>query len=74
MGRAFKAPKKTDSEQWKKVERLWLAGFRFFPNTGWRDVASYPDRLLEVEEFVRQIRDTPFGCEPKVRFPPNLGH
>lgn len=31
MGRAFKAPKKTDAEQWQKVEALWNGGFRFWP-------------------------------------------
>jgi len=30
MGRSFKAPKKSDIEQWKKVRRLWMAGFRFY--------------------------------------------
>ena len=60
MGRAFKAPKKSDLEQWKKVERLWSAGFRFFPNTGWRDVEPYPEHLRDVEEFVRQNPNHPF--------------
>ncbi|UAB78440.1 hypothetical protein INR77_01475 [Erythrobacter sp. SCSIO 43205] len=60
MGRAFKAPKKSNSEQWKKVERLWRAGFRFFPNTGWRDVEPYPERLREVEGFIRQNPKHPF--------------
>jgi tRNA(Ile2) C34 agmatinyltransferase TiaS len=60
MGRAFKAPKKTDTEQWRKVERLWSAGFRFHPNTGWRDVEPYPDRLRDVEGFIRQNLKHPF--------------
>ncbi|WP_395394574.1 hypothetical protein WBP07_04780 [Novosphingobium sp. BL-8A] len=50
----------TDTEQWRKVERLWSAGFRFHPNTGWRDVAPYPDRLRDVEAFIRQNLKHPF--------------
>ena len=63
MGRAFKAPKKSDKEQWQKVERLWNAGFRFFPNTGWRDVEPYPERLRDVDEFVRQNQNHPFRVQ-----------
>ena len=63
MGRAFEAPKKTDLEQWNKVERLWLAGFRFFPNTRWRNVAPYPDRLRETDEFIRQNPVHPFRVQ-----------
>lgn len=60
MGRAFKAPKKSDVEQWKKVELLWRAGFRFMPNTGWRDVEPYPERLREVAAFIEGNREHPF--------------
>jgi len=60
MGRAFKAPKKTNVEQWWKVERLWKAGFRFNPDTGWRDVEPYPVRLGDVEAFIRQNQKHPF--------------
>lgn len=53
MGRAFKAPKKSDDEQWKKVEALWRAGFRFW--SIWStDVEPLPDRLSDVEDFVRR--------------------
>ncbi|WP_160600740.1 hypothetical protein [Allopontixanthobacter confluentis] len=60
MGRAFKAPKKSDLEQWKKVEALWSAGFRFVPNTRWREVEPYPDRLREVAAFIDNNREHPF--------------
>jgi ssDNA-binding Zn-finger/Zn-ribbon topoisomerase 1 len=60
MGRAFKAPKKSDIEQWKKVEALWRAGFRFLPNTGWRQVEPYPDRFRDVEKFVQLNPNHPF--------------
>lgn len=60
MGRAFKPPKRSDIEQWKKVESLWRAGFRFIPNTGWRDVEPYPERLREIPAFIENNRDHPF--------------
>ncbi|MBO9500019.1 MAG: hypothetical protein J7483_11250 [Novosphingobium sp.] len=53
MGRAFKAPKKTDAQQWKKVEALWLAGFRFW-SSGSNSTGPYPARLNEVEAFIRR--------------------
>ena len=52
MGRAFKAPKKSDTEQWKKVEVLWNAGFRFVPNTRWSEVEPYPEKLRDVAAFI----------------------
>lgn len=52
MGRAFKAPRQANVAQWKKVERLWRAGFRFAPTTGSREASPYPDRLWEVERFI----------------------
>ena len=50
----------SDIEQWKKVELLWGAGFRFIPNTGWRDVEPYPERLREVAAFIESNREHPF--------------
>jgi hypothetical protein len=58
MGRAFKAPKKSDVEQWRKVEALWLAGFRFW-SVGSTEVEPLPDRLRDVEDFVRRNPDHP---------------
>lgn len=63
MGRAFKAPKKTDLEQWKKVAMLWRAGFRFYSHTGRWEVESYPERLRDVENFIRQNEVHPFRVQ-----------
>ena len=60
MGRAFKAPKMSDLELWKKVELLWAAGFRFISNSGWRDVEPYPERLREVAAFIERNPEHPF--------------
>jgi len=58
MGRAFKVPKKADDEQWAKVRALWLAGFRFVNHTRWQE--AFPQRLREVDEFVRRNPRHPF--------------
>jgi hypothetical protein len=63
MGRAFKAPKKTDVDQWKKVEALWRAGFRFLPNTGWREVEPYPEQFRDVAKFIADNPTHPFRVE-----------
>ena len=60
MGRAFKAPRKADKGQWNKVSSLWSAGYRFINHEGWREVAPYPERLTEVEAFIRDYPDHPF--------------
>ena len=60
MGRAFKVPKKSDSEQWAKVRALWFAGFRFVNHTRWRDAEAFPERLREVEDFIRRNPHHPF--------------
>ncbi|MBX7539655.1 hypothetical protein [Qipengyuania sphaerica] len=60
MGRSFKAPKKSDVKQWRKVELLWLAGFRFHTNTRSRKIAPYPEHLREVEKFILDNPDHPF--------------
>jgi hypothetical protein len=61
MGRAFKAPRKTDDEQWAKVRALWSAGFRFVNHEGWREAAEpYPERLREVEDFILRNPKHPF--------------
>lgn len=60
MGRAFKAPKTSDSEQWEKIAALWDAGFRFMSHTRSRAVAPYPERLREVAAFITNNPDHPF--------------
>ena len=58
MGRAFKAPKKADAEQWRKVEALWYQGFRFWSD-GTTEVEPLPTRLREVDDFVRRNPNHP---------------
>ena len=42
MGRAFKVPKKSDAEQWAKVEALWNAGYRFHNDIGCGRRSHFP--------------------------------
>lgn len=60
MGRAFKVPKKSDSEQWAKVRALWFAGFRFVNHTRWQEAEAFPERLRDVEDFIRRNPQHPF--------------
>ena len=61
MGRAFKVPRKADTEQWAKVRALWVAGFRFFNSHGSKGTYDpFPERLREVEDFVRRNPRHPF--------------
>ncbi|MFN6568866.1 hypothetical protein [Dendronalium sp. ChiSLP03b] len=50
MERAFKTPKRSDDEQWKKVQKLYALGFRF--QSYGRDYEPLPERLQEVDTFV----------------------
>ena len=52
MGRAFKAPKQRNDEQWRKVQKLYALGFRFNRYGG--DYLSLPERLKEVDRFVEE--------------------
>lgn len=54
MGRSFRAPKRTDLDQWKKVERLWHAGFRFQSYRSASDAEPLPDRLQDLDDFLRR--------------------
>lgn len=58
MGRAFKAPKKTDEKQWQKVETLWCASFRFW-SSGSTEVEPFPDQLRDVDDFIRRNPNHP---------------
>jgi hypothetical protein len=58
MGRAFKAPRKADAEQWKKVEALWQAGFRFWSQWS-SEIEPLPKRLREVEDFIKRNPNHP---------------
>lgn len=52
MGRSFKAPKRGNHEQWKKVQKLYALGFRFHRYGG--DYPPLPERLREIDQFVEQ--------------------
>jgi len=54
MGRSFKAPKRSDAEQWQKVQALWSAGFRFWSYRSHPDAEPLPERLQEVDDFIRR--------------------
>ena len=58
MGRAFKAPKRTNKEQWKKVEKLRRAGYGF-PMTS-TNAPAYPEKLSEVDDFIVKNPNHPF--------------
>ena len=60
MGRSFKAPRKTEIRQWKKVQRLWLAGYRFHPNTNRQGVPAFPNKLRDVDDWIEQNPRHPF--------------
>ncbi|MEO1029226.1 MAG: hypothetical protein AAFX02_09255 [Pseudomonadota bacterium] len=68
MGRGFKVPRKSDKEQWEKVRRLWLAGYRFRKNFGRREV-PFPSRLREVDAFIRE--NPRHGFRLREYWPPN---
>jgi hypothetical protein len=63
MGRAFKVPRKSDEEQWAKVEALWNAGFRFISHSRWVEAEAFPERLRDVEDFLRQNPRHPFRVQ-----------
>lgn len=53
MGRAFKAPKRRDDEQWRKVQKLYALGFRFYSyEEDDPPLPPLPKRLREVDNFV----------------------
>lgn len=59
MGRSFKAPKHRDTEQWRKVAALWQAGFRFHSYRSQPQAERLPERLREVEDFIRRNPNHP---------------
>src|SRR5438874_8706789 len=52
MGRAFKAPKRSNIKQWHKVEALVRGGIKFHYNYFGRRI---PKVLREVESFLNNI-------------------
>ncbi len=67
MGRSFKAPKAGDKRQWRKVQILFAAGFRFV-GCGSHDGARLPTELSELEDFLINNQVHPL----KVAAPNNL--
>ena len=59
MGRTFKAPKRDDTAQWKKVQALWNAGFRFSSYRSCPDAEPLPATLSEVQDFIARNPDHP---------------
>jgi hypothetical protein len=57
MGKTFRAPRSSQAEQWKVVEALFQAGFRFMSGRG--SHAELPTRLRDVEQFIRENPDHP---------------
>ena len=55
MGRNFRAPKRSDEDEWEKIRILYDGGVRFWgaqsPNLG-----PFPDTREEALEFVRRNR------------------
>ena len=58
VGRKFKAPKRTNEEQWQKVALLLASGFRF--NTIYEDGTAirYPRTLKEAQVFILEHSPT----------------
>lgn len=71
MGRSFKAPPSRNLGQWAKVQVLHEAGFRFFSYRTF-NCPPLPDRLSQVEAFIRDNPDHPFRVAgPNNSFKPN---
>ena len=60
FGRHFKAPKKTDKKQWRKIQFLFEHGFRFQKiriGAGDIDSIPYPENLEQAKEFVVKYKE-----------------
>ncbi|HEX8257802.1 MAG TPA: hypothetical protein VF589_09215 [Allosphingosinicella sp.] len=49
-----------DLKQWEKVQRLWDSGFRFGSLGQGGDGERFPDKLGEVDDFIRRNPDHPW--------------
>lgn len=59
FGRHFKAPKNSDTRQWKKVKFLFDHGFRFQKiriGSGDKDTVPYPETMDQAKEFVVEYK------------------
>lgn len=68
MGRSFKAPPARNREQWRKVQALYEAGFRFFSYRSF-DAPPLPARLRHVEAFIRDNPAHPMRVADPVHKP-----
>jgi DNA-directed RNA polymerase subunit RPC12/RpoP len=59
MGRYFKAPRKADVKQWRKVLLLYASGFRFWSSAR-GDAPALPHSLREAERFVEDNPEHPY--------------
>ena len=60
FGRHFKAPKRSDLKQWKKVAYLFEHGFRFQkirPVKNSLESVPYPETLEAARDFVEKYKD-----------------
>ena len=64
MGRSFRTPRRSDEEQWAKVEALWNAGFRFQSYRSHPEAERLPERLRDVADFLRRNPSHPFRVMP----------
>ena len=51
MGRYFRAPRKSDIAQWKKVEMLRHAGVYFGGSQSW-ELGKFPETIREAKAFI----------------------
>ena len=58
MGRSFRAPPASDTEQWAKVRALYDAGFRFSSYRG-QACTPLPARLSDVAKFIAANQKQP---------------
>ena len=66
MGRAFKAPKKRQKDQWKKFQALYAYGFRFFSYDDLEDSVPLPERYKDIAAFMKDNPDHPLRvAEPQ---------
>ncbi len=74
MGKTFRAPRSSRVEQWKVIEMLFHAGFRFISGRG--SHAELPTRLRDVERFICENPDHPLRlpeakqAQPRMAAPP----
>jgi hypothetical protein len=58
MGWSFHVPRRTDIDEWTKVEVLYSRGFRFF-SSGFGQYPPLPKRLQDLKAFLKQHPNHP---------------